>query len=163
MVVERKRNLIFFSIVFLAIIADQLSKLWIRIHILLGQSLPETGFFRLTHGRNTGAAFGIFQGHNSTLTILVITVAILILIYFFFIHDRYPFLYTRLNTISLGLILGGVIGNLIDRIHLGYVTDFINIGPWPDFNLADSSGVVGIIIFTFSTLRVSRNTTFEHH
>ncbi|MFC2034613.1 signal peptidase II [Chloroflexota bacterium] len=163
MVIKRKRNLIFFSIVFLTTIADQLSKLWIRTHIISGQSLPETGFFRLTHGQNTGAIFGIFQGNNNTLTILVIIVTVSILTYFFFVRDRYPFLNTRLNTIASGLILGGMVGNLIDRIHLGYVTDFISIGSWPDFNLADSSGVVGVIIFTFSILPIFRNTSFKDH
>jgi signal peptidase II len=138
-------------------IADQLIKFWIRTRLILGQSLPETGFFRLTHGQNTGAVFGIFQGNNDIITILVIIVAIIILVYFFFFRVRYPFLDTRLNTISLGLIFGGLSGNLIDRIRLGYVTDFISIGPWPDFNLADSSDVIGVIMLAFSILVVSRS------
>lgn len=152
-----KRSLLFFTVAFLIIIADQLSKLWIRTHLTLGQSLPEIGFFRLTYGQNTGAVFGIFQGNNDILTILVVIEAIIILIYFFFFQVRYPFLDTRLNTVSLGLILGGLFGNLIDRIRLGYVIDFISIGPWPDFNIADSSGVIGVIILAFSILMVSRD------
>jgi signal peptidase II len=152
-----KQSLILLSIVLLITIVDQSSKLWIRTHLLLGQSLPETGFFRFTNGRNTGAVFGLFQGNNETLTILVIIEAILILIYFFFVRGRYPFLNTRLNMISLGLILGGLVGNLIDRIHLGYVVDFISVGPWPDFNIADSSSVIGVIIFVYSILLISHN------
>ena len=152
-----KRIVLFFTVVFLITIADQLSKLWIRTHLILGQSLPETGFFRLTYGQNTGAVFGIFQGTNDILTILVIIEAIIILICFFFFRARYPFLDTCLNTVSLGLILSGLSGNLIDRIRLGYVIDFISIGPWPDFNVADSSGVIGIIILAFSILVVSRS------
>ena len=152
-----KQILLFFTVVFLITIADQLSKLWIRTHLTPGESLQETGFFRLTYGQNTGAVFGIFQGSNDILTILVIIEAIIILVCFFFFRARYPFLNTRLNTVSLGLILGGLWGNLIDRIRLGYVTDFIGVGPWPDFNVADSSGVIGVIIFAFSILVFSRN------
>ncbi len=127
----------------------------------MGQSVSESGFFRLTYGQNTGAVFGIFQGNNIALTILVSIEAIFILVYYFFFRVRYPFLNTHLNTISVGLILGGVFGNLIDRIHLGYVTDFIGIRPWPDFNLADSSGVIGVILFAFSILMISRNTSLN--
>jgi signal peptidase II len=152
-----KRILLFFTVAFLITITDQFSKLWIRNHLILGQSLPETGFFRLTYGQNTGAVFGIFQGNNDILTIFVIIEAIIILVYFLFFRARYPFLDTRLNTVSLGLILGGLFGNLIDRIRLGFVTDFISVGSWPDFNVADSSGVIGVIMLAFSILVVSRN------
>ena len=152
-----KRILLFFTIVFLITITDQLSKLWIRTHLTLRQSLPENGFFRLTYGQNTGAVFGIFQGNNDILAILVVIEAIIILVCLFFFRARYPFLDTRLNTVSLGLILGGLFGNLIDRIRLGYVTDFIGVGSWPDFNVADSSGVIGVIMLAFSILVFSRN------
>ena len=155
------RNILFFSIVFLIAVADQASKLWIRTHLLLGQSIPETGFFRLTYGQNTGAIFGMFQGNSDTFIILAIIVAILVLVYFFLARKRYPFLDTRLNTMASGLVLGGIVGNLIDRIQLGYVTDFISVGPWPDFNIADSSGVVGVVLFTYSILLVSRDITLE--
>ena len=152
-----QRILLFFTVVFPIVVADQLSKLWIRTHLTLGESLPETGFFRLTHGQNTGAVFGIFQGNNDILTILVIIEAIIILGCFFFFRARYSFLDTRLNTVSLGLILGGLFGNLIDRIRLGYVTDFIGVGRWPDFNVADSSGVIAAIMLAFPILMFSRN------
>jgi signal peptidase II len=158
-----KRTIIFFIIVFLIAIADQLSKLWITTHLTLGQSLPETGFFRLNYVQNTGAVFGLFHGNNAAITVLVIIEGILILLFFFVILGRYPFLNTRLNTISSGLILGGLIGNLIDRIRVGYVTDFIRVGPWPNFNLADSSGVIGVFLLAFSILLLSRHTFFEHH
>jgi len=143
--------------VFLITIADQLSKLWIRTLLILGQSLPETGFFRLTHVQNTGAVFGMFQGNNDIIAVIVIIEAIIFLVCFLYFRVRYPFLDTRLNTVSLSLILGGLFGNLIDRIRLGYVTDFISVGPWPDFNVADSSGVIGVVILASSILVVSRN------
>jgi signal peptidase II len=151
-----RRNIMFIAIIILVVIADQLTKQWIRTHIAVGESIPESGFFRLTHGQNTGAVFGIFQGNNIILTMLVIIEAILILAAYFLVRSRYRFLDTRLNILSLGLIMGGLLGNLIDRIHLGAVTDFISIGPWPDFNLADSSGVVGVILLSISFLLFSR-------
>ena len=149
--------MIFFITAFLITIGDQLSKLWITTNLTLGQSLPETGFFRLNYIQNTGAVFGLFHGNNGTITILVVFEAIVILVYFFYVRVRYPFLDNILNTISTGLILGGLLGNLIDRLRLGHVTDFISVGIWPNFNLADSAGVVGIFLFAFSILVVSRN------
>jgi len=77
--------------------------------------------------------------NNDILIILVVIEAIIILVCFSFFRARYPFLDTRLNTVSLGLILGGLFGNLIDRIRLGYMNDFIGIRPWQDFNIVDST------------------------
>jgi signal peptidase II len=154
-----KRNIIFFITACLIIICDQLSKLWITTNLTLGRSLPETGFFRLNYVQNTGAVFGLFHGNNGALIILVVFEAILMLFYFFYVSVRYPFLYNTLNTVSTGLLLGSLFGNLIDRLRLGHVTDFISVGPWPNFNLADSAGVIGVFLFAFSILVVSRNTT----
>jgi signal peptidase II len=149
---QPKWNIIFFTVAFLVIAVDQLSKFWIRSHLALGQSLPESGFFRLTYARNTGAAFSLFYGYSDVLTIVAFIGIILLLAYVFVIYRHFPFLNTRFNKISLGLILGGTIGNLLDRLNLGYVTDFIDIGPWPIFNLADSSVVIGVILFAYSIL-----------
>ena len=81
---------------------------------------------------------------------------ILILFYNFYLTRRYPFLNTAFNKIAIALILGGTIGNLIDRLSLHYVRDFIDVGPWPIFNIADSSTVVGTIIFAISILFFTR-------
>jgi len=121
-----------------------------------GQSIPESGFFRLTYAQNTGAAFSIFHGYSDILAVIASLGVILILVYIFVLHRHFPFLDTRLNKIALGMILGGTIGNLIDRIALGRVTDFIDVGPWPIFNIADSSLVVGVIVFALSILFASR-------
>jgi signal peptidase II len=151
-----KWNIIFLVIAFLAIAADQLSKWWIRSNFYPGQSVPETGFFRLTYAQNTGAAFSIFHGKTDILAVVSIIGVILLLVYAFYVYRRFPYLNTRLNRIALGLMLGGTIGNLIDRLWLHYVRDFIDVGPWPVFNVADSSLVVGIIIFAASILFISR-------
>ncbi len=150
------RNVIFPITALLVVVADQLSKLWIRSNLAIGESLFEVGFFRLTRVHNTGAAFGLFQGQSFLLTIIALVGVAALLLYAFFFHHKLPFLGNRLSKLALGLVLGGTVGNLIDRIYLGYVTDFITVSIWPAFNIADSAIVVGITILVYSLLRVAR-------
>ncbi len=150
------RNVVFLLTALLIVAADQLSKIWIRSNLDPRESLPETGFFRLTHTYNTGAAFGLFQDHSFALTIVALIGIAAILLYVLFIYRRSPILDSRLGWSGLGLILGGTTGNLIDRLRLGYITDFIDVGVWPAFNIADSAIVVGAIILAYSLLRLSR-------
>lgn len=137
------------------VVADQLTKLGIR-------SYPEdltifqAGFFRIIHTHNTGAAFGIFQGQSFALAILAIVGASLLLVYALVIRHRFSPLDNLLAWTALGLVLGGIIGNLIDRLRFGGVTDFISIGWWPAFNIADSAAVVGAILFVCSLLFLAR-------
>ena len=147
----------FFLTVLLVLVADQLSKLWISSNLLVGQSLFEVGIFQIVRvPPNTGAAFGLFQDQSFALTIVAILSIALLLFYALFIYRRYPFLNSLLGRVALGLILGGTIGNLIDRLRFGGVTDFISIGIWPAFNLADSAIVVGVILFAYSLLPLAR-------
>ena len=146
----------FFLTALLVVVADQLSKMWIRSNLVVGQSLPETGFFRLTHIQNTGAAFGLFQGHSFALSIVALVGIVVLLLYALFIYRRFPILDNRLGKLALGLVLGGTVGNLIDRLHLGYVTDFIDVGFWPAFNIADSAIVVGVIMLAYSLRFLAR-------
>ena len=156
-------NVVFVLTALLVIAADQLSKLWIRSYSE-GQTIFEAGFLRITHIHNTGAAFGLFQNQNFPLIIVASVGIILILLYFFLVPRHFTSLDTRLSKIALGLILGGTIGNLIerlrfvfdssagsliDRLHMGYVTDFIDVSIWPTFNIADSALVIGVIMFVF--------------
>lgn len=150
------RNVVFFLTALLIVAADQLSKLWIRSNLLVGQSLPEAGFFRLTHVHNTGATFGFFQDQTFPLTIVALVGIAILLLYALFFSRRSSFLDNVLGKSVLGLVLGGTVGNLIDRLRFGYVTDFIDVGIWPAFNLADSAIVVGIIIFAYSLLSLSK-------
>jgi len=153
-------NIIFPLTALLIVVADQLSKFWIRSNLATGESLFEVGFFRLTRIHNTGAAFGLFQGQSFLLTIIASVAVAALLLYTLFFHHKFPFLDNRLGKLALGLVLGGTVGNLIDRIHLGYVTDFIDFNLWPAFNIADSAVVVGIIILVYSLIGLAR--AMEH-
>ena len=148
--------MVFSLIALLIVVADQLSKLWIRSNLAVGESVFELGFFRLTHVSNTGAAFGLFRGHTLPLTVVSCVGVALLLLYAFLFYRQFPQLDRWLSWTGLGLILGGTIGNLIDRVRLGYVTDFIDFGFWPAFNVADSAIVIGVIIFAYSLLSLAR-------
>lgn len=126
----------------LAFTADQLSKLGIVLSLPMGSSWPEEGIFRFTHVANTGSAFGLFGGNNLPLTIAS-AVGIVVLILFYRSQGT-PGVWVQ---VSLGLMFAGAFGNLADRLTLGHVTDFIDVGPWYIFNIADASIVTGIIIF----------------
>ena len=149
-------NIVFFSLALLVIVADQLSKIWVRSNLAIGEPLPPTGLFRLIHVRNTGAAFGLFQDHSFLLTIVALVGVTAILIFALYFYRHFPFYDRRLGNPALGLILGGTIGNLIDRLNQGFVTDFIAIGIWPAFNVADSAVVVGVILFVYRLLFLAR-------
>ena len=141
----------------LVVVTDQLTKIWIRSSLPLWQSIPDRGFFQITHVRNTGAAFGLFPDQSFLLTIIASVGVVLLLVYVIFIHRRFPYLDNVLGRFTLGLILGGTIGNLIDRLRFGYVTDFISVGIWPNFNIADSAVTVGAIMVAYSLLRLIRS------
>jgi signal peptidase II len=151
-----RRYIVFFLVAFLLVAADQLIKFWIRENLAIGQSLFRWSVFEIARvPPNTGAAFGLFPGQTLLLVIVSGIGIAFILVYAFIIYRRYPFLDSSLSRVALGLILGGTIGNLIERIlyllgRLGGVTDFIHIGWWPPFNLADSAVVVGVILFIYS-------------
>jgi len=159
---DRWRDVVFFLTALLLLVADQLTKLWVRSNLDIGQSLFKAGIFEIVRvPPNTGAVFGLFQDQTFVLTIVGIVGIAVLLFYALYIYRRYPLLDNRLSRIALGLILGGTIGNLIDRLRyllhqLGGVTDFISVGWWPAFNLADSAVVVGVILFAYSLLPLAR-------
>jgi signal peptidase II len=148
--------IVFFLTAFLLVVADQLTKFGIRENLAVGQSLWSWGIFEIARvPPNTGAAFGLFPDQTLALVIVSLVGISFILTYAFIMYRRYPFLDKDLSRVALGLILGGTIGNLIERVQYllgrsGGVTDFIHIGWWPPFNLADSAAVVGIILFIYS-------------
>jgi signal peptidase II len=146
-------SVVFLLIGLLILVIDQLSKIWIRTNLSEGQTLFELGFFRIAHVSNTGAAFGLFQGHSFALTVVAIVAIAVVLVCGLYISRFFPWLDSRLSRLSLGLLLGGTMGNLVDRISLGHVTDFIDFGYWPAFNVADASVTIGVIIFAYSLLR----------
>jgi len=139
----------------LVVAFDQPSKMWIRSYPL-GHPIFKIAFFRLTHVGNTGAAFGLFQGQSFILTIVALVGIATLLLLALFIPHRFPLPANMPNRIALGLILGGTVGNLVDRLFFGYVTDFVSVGIWPAFNIADSAIVIGVIIIAYSLLRLAR-------
>jgi signal peptidase II len=123
---------------------DQFTKALVRANLRLAEVwtpfewLP---FLRIVHWRNTGAAFGMLPGFGDVFTVLAIIVAIAILFY----YPRVP-KEERTLRFAMGLQLGGALGNLIDRLTLGHVIDFVAIGPFPVFNVADASISTGVAI-----------------
>lgn len=126
---------------------DQLTKFVVIQTLPWHQSWPCCGFFRFTHVHNTGSAFGLFQDQNLAL-LAVSLVGIVALALIYGAQERPGW---RMRA-SIALMLGGAAGNLVDRIVLGHVTDFIDIGPWPVFNLADSAIVTGLVLMGWLTL-----------
>jgi signal peptidase II len=139
----------------LALLLDQLTKIVIRQTMMLHQSISVLGeFVKITYVKNPGIAFGLRVPNNTIFTILSILASIGIAVY----------LFTHLKEgmavkASLALILGGAVGNLIDRLLFGEVVDFIDVGlktlRWPVFNVADSVVVIGMFILLFTVFRTN--------
>lgn len=136
-----RNDLVFFAVAGLVVALDQVTKYVVRANLALGESVPEEGPLRITYVTNTGAAFGILQGQTLFLVVTTFFGLAAILLYYL-----YPPMEHGVLRLALGLQLGGAVGNLADRVRLGRVTDFIDVGPWPAFNVADSSIVVGVTI-----------------
>jgi signal peptidase II len=133
--------------------SDQLSKLWIRTQLAPGESLNITDRLSFIYAENPGSAFGLLA--NQTFLIITISIAGSLFILLFL---RYLSPATNLSVVSIGLILGGAVGNLIDRIRSGSVTDFIYFRlwgdfHWPAFNIADAAIVVGVFVLIYSFYR----------
>ena len=153
---DKWRNIILGCIGLLVILVDQLSKAWIKANLTLGQSLFDIGFFRIVYVHNTGAAFGMFKDHTLTITIVAFIGIIVILLLVFLLHSRWSFLDSMLVRAAIGLVIGGTMGNQIDRLFVGYVTDFIDFKVWPAFNVADSAAVVGVIIIAYRIICMAK-------
>ncbi len=136
------KDMVLMQLAALVFLVDQFTKFLVREFLpIRGTSFPRDGFFRFTHTHNTGSAFGIFQDQNTAL-IVASMVGIIVLLMIFH-SQRRPGPLLRL---SIGLQLGGAAGNLLDRFLLGHVTDFLDVGAWPVFNIADSSIVTGLVL-----------------
>jgi len=138
-----KEYWLLFTIAGIIIVVDQITKAIVRANIPFGgqwMPLPWLApYFRFVHWENTGAAFGMFQGGGWIFRILAAIVAVFIIIYFPQIPKE-----EKLMRVAIAMQLGGAIGNLIDRLVFGPVTDFISVGRFPVFNIADSSITVGV-------------------
>ena len=128
-------------LIFIFFMIDQFTKELVIRNLKVGYSIPETGFFRFTHVRNFGSAFSIINDANLFLMIVGIF-AIIFISYFLIFYTKE----SNLLQIAISLQLSGAFGNIVDRIRLGSVTDFIDVGPWPVFNIADSCISVGMFL-----------------
>jgi len=149
---ELRRSQLFLVVAALVLISDQITKALIRTNMTLGESIPEEGRFRLSYSTNEGAVFGLSLD-SIFLTILASFVVVVIVWAYF----RYFGSGGMLLRVALGLVLGGAIGNLIDRYRFGEVTDFIDVRlwgdyHWPTFNIADASLTTGIFLIMFWVL-----------
>ena len=134
---------------------DQATKLYIHTHFFEGESLVVIpNYFNFTYIRNAGGAFGLFNDTNSVLrTILFILFPMIAFIIIFNILRKISHR-EKLPVLALSFIIGGAIGNLIDRIHFSYVIDFLdfhlpNGWTWPTFNIADTAVVIGVSIIAW--------------
>lgn len=144
------KDTLLFSLI--ALVIDQISKIIIVSNFNLYESIKIINNFNITYVNNYGAAWGIFD--NSTLILAFIGIIASIFIYFVFVKDNKL---SKLQDIFYGLLIGGILGNVIDRIIRGYVIDFIDIKifryDFPIFNLADTFIVISIIYIIISLFR----------
>jgi signal peptidase II len=127
---------------------DQGSKHWIVTHLALHDSFPLFGFMDIHHVRNTGAAFSLLPGGGW----LFMSVAAVVLLGLLLSWRRVQQV-DRLTATALGLIAGGTLGNLIDRLRFAYVVDFLDLRWWPVFNVADSAICVGVALLMWKIVR----------
>jgi signal peptidase II len=124
-----------------AVIADQVTKHVVEHTLALDDSVHVAGPLSLHHVQNSGIAFGLFSSATAVVTVVTAVAVVWMLVYFARSGSRHPVL-----PAALGLLIGGSLSNLVDRIRLHHVTDFIDLKWWPAFNLADSFIVVGVAI-----------------
>lgn len=141
---------------FVLVLIDQISKYLIRIKLFEESISIIPNFLKFTYVENRGALFGI--GQNSTFIFILLNLIIIIGIVIFYIKQRLKL--SKIEKVSVAFVLSGGIGNLIDRILFGFVTDFLDISPffsWPVFNFADIFVVVGCILLCISLLFGEKN------
>jgi signal peptidase II len=140
-----------------ALAADQLTKYIVTSRLGLDDSVHVLGTLYIHHVQNSGIAFGLFS--QATAVVIVLTGAALLWMLVFFARSgaRHPIL-----PVALGLVIGGSLSNLLDRVRLGYVTDFLDLRWWPAFNLADSFIVVGVLVLLGALVLAEREPRRRH-
>jgi signal peptidase II len=134
-----------------AVVADQATKAVVAGTLPLYDRVDLVGPFSVHHVRNSGIAFGLFASSTSVVIALTSLAVIAMLVFFGRSGKRH-----HLLPVALGLILGGSVSNLVDRVRLGYVTDFLDFDYWPAFNLADTFIVVGVGLLFVSFVHADR-------
>jgi signal peptidase II len=140
------------AIALAAVAADQLTKHIVASQLALGDGVHVLGPFWIHHVRNSGIAFGFFSQATAVVIVLTGLAVAWMLVYFARSGARHPIL-----PVALGLVIGGSTSNLLDRVRLGYVTDFLDLRWWPSFNLADSFIVVGVLILLGTLVLAERD------
>lgn len=136
------------------VVLDQLTKAWVRSTMTLNETIPVVGdVVRLTYIHNEGAAFGLSVGpHSSQVFLVLAAVASVLVLYLLLSAPREE----RMQRVALALILGGALGNIIDRVRWSMVVDFIQVGVaghfWPIFNVADSAVTIGAVLLAWTYL-----------
>jgi signal peptidase II len=161
---RRRVTVLLFGAAALVVAVDQVTKaLIVGSYLREGESRRVIGgVLSWTYQRNPGSAFGLFQHIPVLFTILAAAIAIVIVV-------RAPRVHDRLTAFALGLVLGGALGNLVDRIgrppgvFRGRVIDFIDFHWWPVFNLADSAVVIGAALLLIASFRSERRTKEREH
>lgn len=133
------------------IVADQATKALVRADVAVGDQRRVTGFLDLVHVRNDGVAFSAFGGHP-WLVVGLIAIALVALLLYFWRHAGRPLVW-----LATGLLVGGALGNIIDRVRLGAVTDFVKFPHWPAFNVADIAINAGVVVLLIAVLREDRS------
>lgn len=141
-----------------AVVADQVTKHVIERTIPTGQIRDVIPFVHLTHVSNTGIAFGFLPGRLGAVSALTILAVCWMLLHFARSGSRHV-----VFPVALGLLVGGSVSNLYDRVVFGRVTDFIQLPHWPTFNLADSFIVIGVALLLLGIARVDRATAPDAH
>jgi signal peptidase II len=133
---------------------DQLTKAVVLRFLAVGEhwpAQPVLGLFSFTHVPNTGVAFGMFQGRSDVFVVLAAIVVSGLVLYYHRLPDH-----ANVVRLALGLQVGGALGNIIDRVRIGHVTDFIDFRIWPVFNLADTAIVTGVLLLGWELWREER-------
>lgn len=130
----------------LVVALDQAAKAFVERHLVPGQSVEVLGPIELTLSHNSGVAFGLASGGGTRLIVLTV-LALAIIGFLFWRNPTRPGMW-----ISAGLLAGGALGNLADRVRADAVTDYVQIGSWPAFNLADIAVTAGVVVLAISYL-----------
>jgi len=134
-----------------AVVADQLTKHVVASQLRLDEEVKVLGPFSVHHVQNSGIAFGLFAQATAIVIVLTMIAVAWMVGYFARSGARHPLL-----PVAVGLLIGGSISNLADRIRLGHVTDFLDLKYWPAFNLADSFIVIGVAILLSALVAADR-------
>ena len=140
-----------------AVAADQVTKHIVSSQLALDEEVVVIGPFSIHHVQNSGIAFGLFPNATAAVIVLTTVAVAWMLVFFARAGARHPVL-----PVALGLLLGGSISNLADRVRLGHVTDFLDIRYWPAFNLADICIVVGVVLLVGTMLAGERSPRRRH-